>query len=260
MKYTVIIGPFICDAPARAFIKSFKCIKGYRPTGYFGCERCFQEGYYVAHRLTFPDTSARKRTDDGFRRMEDDDHHLAESPLAGIGISMVSGFPLDYMYLICLGVVRKMVKSWLSGGPISVRLSTRQSDELSLRLENLRSCIPSEFHRRPRGLREIDRWKATEWRQLILYTGPVVLKGIVSEVVYKHFLILHVAVYCLTTCQLSLSHCDYGNELLKQFVEEFAEIYGEQSLEYNIHNLCHVEDDCKNYGALDNISAFPFEN
>jgi hypothetical protein len=64
----------------------------------------------------------------------------------------------------------------------------------------------------------------------------------------------------LTTSHLAATHCDYANELLKEFVEEFSEIYGAQGLVYNVHNLCHVADDCKKYGALDSISAFPFEN
>jgi len=255
MWYSVAVGPFICDAPARAFVK---CVKGH--TGYFGCERCDQEGEYVAGRVTFPRTDAARRTDAGFLRMEHDEHHLSVSPLSSVrGILMVTGFPLDYMHLICLGVTKKMVKSWFSG-PLSVRLSCRQSEELSKCLESLRACIPSEFSRRPRSVREIDRWKATEWRQILLYTGPVVFKGVLSESVYKHFLLLHVAVYCLTSPHFAKSHCVYASDLLKLFVEQYRDIYGPEGLVYNVHNLCHLADDCQKYGALDKISAFPFEN
>ena len=254
-QYSFAVGPFICDAPARAFIK---CVKGH--TGYFGCERCDQEGKYVAGCVTFPRTDAAPRTDAGFLRMEQDEHHLSVSPLSRLrGVSMVTGFPLDYMHLICLGVTKKLVKSWFSS-PLSVRLSTRQLEELTKCLESLRVCISSEFSRRPRSVLEIDRWKATEWRQLVLYTGPVVLKGVLSDSVYKHFLLLHVAVYCLTSPHFAKSHCVYASHLLKLFVEQYEDIYGPEGLVYNVHNLCHLADDCKKYGALDNISAFPFEN
>ena len=57
--------------------------------------------------------------------------------------------------------------------------------------------MPSEFARQPRQLSEMDRWKATEFRQFLLYTGPVALHGILHTDVYKHFLVLSVAVLLL---------------------------------------------------------------
>lgn len=38
-EFGVQIGPFICDAPARAYVK---CVKSHN--GYFGCDKCIQEG------------------------------------------------------------------------------------------------------------------------------------------------------------------------------------------------------------------------
>ncbi|KAL0147026.1 hypothetical protein M9458_057550, partial [Cirrhinus mrigala] len=38
-----------------------------------------------------------------------------------------------------------------------------------------------------------DRWKATEFRQFLLYTGPVVLCSVLRESSYHHFLTLTVA-------------------------------------------------------------------
>ena len=61
----------------------------------------------------------------------------------------------------------------------------------------LNGKMPSEFARQPRRLQELDRCKATEFRQFLLYTGHVVLKGIVSKELFQHFLTLNVAMTIL---------------------------------------------------------------
>lgn len=57
--------------------------------------------------------------------------------------------------------------------------------------------VPIEFQWRPRSLIQWKQWKATEFRQLLLYTGPVVLKYNVNSDVYLNFLTLHVAIRIL---------------------------------------------------------------
>jgi len=52
--------------------------------------------------------------------------------------------------------------------------------------------MPSDFSRRPRSLDELAYWKATEFRLC-----PIVLKGIVSQEIYLHFLTLHIALTIL---------------------------------------------------------------
>jgi hypothetical protein len=47
---------------------------------------------------------------------------------------------------------------------------------------------------------------------------------------------------------------------LKEFVNDCIKIYGRQYLVYNVHSLIHLADDVERFGALDNISAFRFEN
>ncbi|KAG8173647.1 hypothetical protein JTE90_025291, partial [Oedothorax gibbosus] len=60
LMYCIHIKAFVCDAPARAFLK---CIKPYN--GYYGCERCKQKGLYLG-RVTFPVSNSEKRIDRDF--------------------------------------------------------------------------------------------------------------------------------------------------------------------------------------------------
>jgi len=62
---------------------------------------------------------------------------------------------------------------------------------ISARLRKLHVHCPREFNRKPRQIEEFADFKATEYRQFMLYTGPVVMHGIVEDDVYLHFLLLH---------------------------------------------------------------------
>lgn len=54
------------------------------------------------------------RTNDSFRSQLDRRHHRARSPLLRINdLAMIYQFPLDYMQLVCLGVIKKSISLWL---------------------------------------------------------------------------------------------------------------------------------------------------
>ena len=260
VQYEVKVDCFVCDAPARAFVKNVKS-----HTGYSGCEKCKEDGVYMSKHMTFPGTDAVLRTDDEVRNMTDEMHHNGPTPLSKLPICLVSQFVYDYMHLVCLGVVRKLLKFWLRGpikknDSVASRLCARNVQLLSDKLVKLYKYIPSEFARKPRSVSEVDRWKATEFRQFLLYTGPVILPGILSQVVYNHFLLLSVAITLLVSSDLCQKYAEYAHSLLVLFVEQAKQVYGDDFIVYNVHGLTHLAADIKHHGSLDGCSAFPFEN
>ncbi len=110
-KFGVNLHTFVCDAPARAYLKY---IKGH--TAYGSCERCLVRGQYVERRVVFNQLSSTLRTVVAFSRVEYSSHQTRASPLIAAGIPCVSAFVLDYMHTVCLGVVRRMLV-YLTGGP-----------------------------------------------------------------------------------------------------------------------------------------------
>jgi len=253
--YDVKIHSFVCDAPARAFLK---CIKSH--SGYSACEKCTQIGEYSG-KVIFPSTSASLRTDEDFEKMLDDDHHISLSPLSVLPIGMVSQFGLDYMHLVCLGVVKRLLLYWKGPiGPLHVRLGRQSILQLSTKLLHVKEYVPREFARRPRAFTELPRWKATEFRQFLLYTGPIILSGILPEPLYRHFLLLSVAIIILASPRFVPDFIDYANELLVLFVKQAETLYGKEILVYNVHCLIHLAGDVRKLGCLDTFSAFPFEN
>ena len=253
-QYYLRISCIIADAPARSFIKGSK---GH--TAYHGCERCIEEGTWDG-RIVFSSLAANLRTDESFKSMIDVDHHCQLSPFSRLEVGLVSQVALDYMHLICLGVTRKLLNLWICG-PKANRLPSREVAKISSHLVSVSKCIPEEFARKPRTLRDINRYKATEFRQFLLYTGPAVLLRVLDKRKYKHFLLLHSATLILLSEKASYPSWNLlAQNLLRNFVKEMQSIYGNTTSVYNVHSLIHISDDARNYGSLENISAFPFEN
>ena len=248
---------FICDAPARSFLK---CTKGH--SGYHSCERCTIKGSYEGRVVYDPTQRFPKRTNEQFLNRAYTDHQIGVTPLIEMGFPCVTAFALDYMHLVCLGVVRRLL-AYLKQGPRICKLSAQLWGRISDNLVSLRGQLPSEFARQPRSLEHLDRWKATEFRQFLLYTGPLVLKGIVTPDVYNNFLTLAVSLsFLLDSHDEKRNHyLPYAQQLLQYFVTKCSDIYGMTFNVYNVHNLIHLCDDVDTFScSLNEVSAFPFEN
>uniref|UniRef100_A0A1Y1KCD2 DUF4218 domain-containing protein n=1 Tax=Photinus pyralis TaxID=7054 RepID=A0A1Y1KCD2_PHOPY len=254
--YPFSINSFICDAPAKSFVTF---TKGH--TGYNSCSKCHIEGEYTNNRIHFSETNAlRNRTDCEFRSKLDDDHHSGTSLIESVpSFDMVKDIVLDYMHLICLGVVRKLFLLWVDGKP-KTKLPFCDISNISNSLIRLAKSVPCEFVRKPRSLSELKRFKATEFRQFLYYTGPIVLKSILSPDRYMNFLSLHVSVTILSNEKYLQEFGSYAHSLLKYFIETFIVLYGEEYVSHNVHNLLHLYEDCQRFGILQKFSAFPFEN
>jgi hypothetical protein len=87
---------------------------------------------------------------------------------------------LDYLHLICIGVLKKMIKLWIEGKPNCryVRLPHAKILLLNSKLLSIKRHITNDFSRKPQIIEFISKWKATELRQFLLYTCPVILKDI----------------------------------------------------------------------------------
>lgn len=157
----------VCDALARQFIKKIKS-----HSGYYACERCEAKGIRKDHYAIFDTTCSRPRQDDKFDTFqysgmdnEGHEHHqLAQSPMANV-VNCVSDFVLDYMHLVLLGVVKRLIEFWKRGSPNDIRckFSENLRSQIDHRLTSFRNALPYEFARQPRTLKTSERWKATKY-------------------------------------------------------------------------------------------------
>ncbi|KAE8747086.1 hypothetical protein FOCC_FOCC006225, partial [Frankliniella occidentalis] len=170
-------------------------------------------------------------------------------------VMLLQELNLDTLHLIYLGVWKRLLLAWISwNGPWKLPINTKE--EISLKFVALALSCPSDFNRPPRALSEIPFWAGTEFRRTLLYDGVVVFRDSLNPNVYPHFLLLHCALSILN----SPIHYHNLNKLLRNFMSHSVHIYGAKFVVYNVHNLCHLANECFLHGPSDSFSGFPFEN
>lgn len=258
-KISIKIEAFCCDAPAKSFLLK---TKGH--TGLSSCSKCTIEGEHSRYRTSFPYILPvpSNRSHESFVARSQEEYHTSNINTILLdlpGFNIIDSFPLDYMHLCCLGVMRKMFLLWLNNGPLTVRIPNSKVKLMSSNLRYIKDFIPIEFCRKPRDIEEICRFKATELRQILLYTGQLIFKNILTKECYEHFMCLNVAMIILISPDLN-AYIGFAKKLLIYFVKMFETIYGRHLISHNVHGLLHLCEDYKKYGPLDNTSCFPFEN
>lgn len=170
---------------------------------------------------------------------------------------MVASFPCDYMHSVCKGVTLKLLEELRSGD--YERLSAKLLNGMSEFLTTIRSDIPSDFNRRPRSIKHLGTWKATELRLFLLYLSPIVIPKFCSSEYSQCFITFSVIIriFCST---IDKEFLRYARELVVNLIKQFKNIFGDKFLVYNVHSLVHLFDDGKQFGKLDDISCFPYEN
>ncbi|KAK3920002.1 Glutathione-dependent formaldehyde-activating enzyme, partial [Frankliniella fusca] len=246
---------FICNAPARAKVKAIV-----EHGGYCACEKCLVEGEWISNRMTYCIINAAPRTDVSFLNQEQPEHHRGVSVLLQVeDWGPVSQFRLDTLHLVYLGAYKRLLLTWKTwNGPW--KLSVQQWQEISVRMDAQKDSCPSDINRPPRTFSDLSFWAGTEFRRSLMYEGVVVFKDTLNENIYANFLLLHCAMYILNSPIYYQTENELANDLLGQFITYSAQIYGNKFVVYNIHNLCHLADECRTHGPSDSFSSFPFEN
>lgn len=244
--YIVMLDFLCCDAPAKA-----KALKLRGHTGFSSCSKCMVKGVYINYTTCFPDFKALKRTDD---------EELLKTKAIWKNVPnyrFVTDTILDYMHLVCLGITKRLLQFWVEGNKYQ-NLGGSVIKAINAALANLQEYIPCDFVRCCDDLEFVSAWKATQFRQFLLYQGILALKNNVPKEIYKMFIHLSFGIRIL--CSNKTHLYSTGNKLLKEFIQMFIKTYGEQYCNHNIHGLSHIYVDVLNHGPLDKFSAFRFEN
>lgn len=257
---------FVCDTPARAYAKG---TKGHAAKNC--CMRCLVVGENAVTlsecrrqvnprgRTVFLNFNAPLRTNESFRQRFDPEHHNTVSILEELDIDMVDDLPLDAMHLVDEGVTKKLFCYWLEGE--DYKLSNTAILSIGEYLSSISTFTPCDYARKARSIKYWKTFKATEWNQIAMVTGPVFLKPKLRTPNFKNFLDYHVALRILSSTELcTAENCNFAKQLLTRFVKNAAILYGDAFVCHNVHNLIHLADDVARIGPLKSFSTYVFEN
>ena len=168
--------------------------------------------------------------------------------------------PIDYSHNVCLRVVAKSLTLWFDpkhkDEPWSAHGHLAQFDLL---MTNVRP--PSFITRPPRPYSShAGHWKAVEFRAFLLYYGPIVLRGILKEGQYRHFLLLSCGVALLLGRSITPAQLQQADLMLKEYVRRFPQLYHQRFMSRTIHSLIHLALCVRKTGPLWVASCFPFES
>lgn len=153
-KFKVVFKGFTLDIPAKKYVLS---TKGH--AGYDCCLVCDIHGQLSNKTVYFPGEGKNLRSDEDFINNK----YLGTLQLGPTihneipNFKPISHTPLDYMHLICLGVVKKLIREWTTGLRF-IRLRTTDRSRpcaiLSKLHRNLDRNLPKEFsNQKPKKLK-----------------------------------------------------------------------------------------------------------
>lgn len=145
--------------------------------------------------MTFPHSDCSLRTDQSFRAKEEPRHHRETSIIERLPIDMIRDFVVAYsLHLLELGVMKRLIIIWRDGlKNYQTKWTYIDIFNLNKSLDQCNKELPREIHRKFLPVDKLSFWKGTDFRTMLLYTGVVVFKKVLTSNTYSHFLKLFAA-------------------------------------------------------------------
>ena len=280
----IIINTGIFDNPKRSVVTMKKNHASKFPCEY--CEYCavsYINDTMKRRKLTWPPwtMNGRPRTTTGIRRIVNmiEEHQEGEPPLNQDDLKGIKGrsvlldqpnydivldTPTEYMHIVCLGIVKKMLELTYKIGQKRPRVTTRPRTDPKLFNDIICSVkVVREFSRRCRNL-DPAVFKAQEYRNTLLFFFPIVLENI-PELYKKERQLWLSLVFMIRSCVIPNEEFSCVNkesivQASELFYNIFYEVYGQQNCIYSLHVVSSHLLKMRGNVPLTERSAFIFES
>lgn len=276
----IILDTCVCDNPKRCKLRMAKSCSGTH-----GCEYCeapaitFKDHTMTKSQLTWPPSTmnGRPRTITGIRRIvnsiEDEDQELTKDYLKGIkgrsilldqeNFDIIHDLPTEYMHLVCLGTVKRIVVFTYKIGKDKNRVTKRKRCDPKLFNDIISTIqVTREFSRRCRNL-DTGVYKAQEYRNVLLFFFPIILKNIPENHKKERQLWLSL-VFMIRSCVVP--NCEFENVSIatihsacELFYNLYFELFDQRNCCYSIHTMSSHLMKIRGNVPLTERSAFRFE-
>lgn len=186
--------------------------------------------------------------------------HMLNQP----NFDIVTDIPCEYMHLLCLGVVKRMIElNFKVGDNRETKTKRKLSNPHLFNVLIKLLQVPREFSHRCRNL-DFGVMKASEFRNILLFFFPIILDCIEDEFEDDKRVWLHL-VYMIRACVLPNSEFEKIDTSLiesacRNFYTLYEQLYGQVNCTYSIHVAsCHLLL-IKGNQPLTFRSAFKFES
>ena len=178
--------------------------------------------------------------------------------------NIIKDSPCEYMHLVCLGVVRRMLELTFKVGENRDRVTKRKLS-LPKTFNDLIKLIqvPREWSRRCRNL-DLGVMKAAELRNVLLFFFPLVLECISDDFPQEKKMWLHL-VFMIRACVISNDEFrnvdeNYVISACGKFYKLYEKLFGQKNCTYSIHVMSSHLLQIKGNRPLTHKSAFKFES
>lgn len=171
--------------------------------------------------------------------------------------------PVEYMHVLCLGVVKRMVELTFDVGEnrkTNVKRKLSKASDFNALM--LKIKLVREFPRRAREL-DLAVMKASELRNIVLFFFPLVIETIQEG--EKERIVWLLLVYMVRSCVLpsdEFNPIPLENVSLacERFYKLYEKLYGQINCTYSTHVVGAHFIEIRHHGPLPMTSAFPFES
>lgn len=256
----------ILDAPARSLVQNVMLFNGR-----YGCNICELKSQLTARvpgkkrvrRYFYVDTPTLRTKE---RMLAQSKAVELMSHVKGVrGPSILSSIPSvdiskcvvpEYLHSCLLGVCKQLLVIWTKQlGPWCIK---DRISEIDTFLKSFKH--PAFVHRKLRQLSSLKYWKASDFFYFMFFEGLPSLTGHLPNVYLQHFTLFIMGIFKLNKTSVSEEDISNAERLLKLFVIDFEQLYGDRELVSNVHQLLHLALCVRRFGPLHCFSAFMFED
>jgi len=116
------------------------------------------------------------------------------------------------------------------------------------RLTNIQS--PCEITRTPQSIKQRTQWKASEYKNFLLYYSLICLDGLLPKKYVKHWLLYVYSINIFLKTKISDDQYITATFAIRKFVLDVEKLYGIHFMNYNMHLLLHIPAAVQKFGAL----------